>query len=107
MKISELQQRIIAEARELEPYVINTRRHVHMHPETLYEEENTAKFIEEELNNLGKQKWEIIGWKYIEKDRNYTDYDEMVFILKKPLIRVWKKHKNGTGELVKMPRKKG
>ena len=53
MKISEHQQRIIVEARELEPYVINTRRQVHMYPETLYEEENTAKFIEEELNKFG------------------------------------------------------
>jgi len=61
MKISELQQRIIIEAKELESYVIDTRRQVHMHPETLYEEENTAKFIEKELNRFGIETQRIIG----------------------------------------------
>jgi amidohydrolase len=60
MKISELQQRIITEAKELESYVINIRRHIHMYPETLYEEENTAKYIEEELNKSGIETQRII-----------------------------------------------
>ena len=61
MKMSELQQKIITEAKELESYVIHTRRQVHMNPETRYEEENTAKFIEEELNKFGIETKRIIG----------------------------------------------
>lgn len=61
MKMSELHQSIIAEAKSLESHVINTRRQIHMYPETLYEEENTAKFIEEELNKFGIENKRIIG----------------------------------------------
>ena len=53
MNSKELKETIIREAKMLEPYVIDTRRHIHMYPETAYEEENTATFIEEELHKMG------------------------------------------------------
>jgi amidohydrolase len=53
MDKTELKQKLINESKILESYVINTRRHVHMYPETSFEEEKTAKFIEEELHEIG------------------------------------------------------
>jgi amidohydrolase len=53
MNSRELKLRLIQEAKELELYVIKMRRHIHMYPETVFEEENTAKFIEEELQQIG------------------------------------------------------
>ena len=50
---NELRQRIIKDAKKLEKYVIDTRRHIHTYPETLFEEENTAQFIEGELQEIG------------------------------------------------------
>ena len=61
MKKEELTQKIIQEAKELESYIIKTRQYIHMHPETLYEEENTAKFIESELREIGLQSQRIVG----------------------------------------------
>lgn len=49
----ELKQKIIHEAKDLELYVIKTRRSIHMNPETAFEEENTAQLIEEELQKIG------------------------------------------------------
>ncbi len=56
-----LKQKIIQEAKGLESYIIQTRRYIHMHPETLYEEENTATFIESELGKIGLQSQRIVG----------------------------------------------
>ncbi|MFX1505205.1 MAG: M20 family metallopeptidase [Promethearchaeota archaeon] len=53
MTSDELKQTLINEAKELESYVIEKRRHIHMNPETSYEEEKTASFIEEELHKIG------------------------------------------------------
>lgn len=53
MENHELKQKLILEAKKIEPFVIKTRRHIHMYPETLFEEENTAKFIEENLQEIG------------------------------------------------------
>jgi amidohydrolase len=49
----ELKRKLIREAKDLESYIIKTRRRIHMDPETAFEEENTAQFIEEELNKIG------------------------------------------------------
>jgi amidohydrolase len=48
-----LKLKLIQEAKEIDSYVINTRRYIHMYPETLFEELNTAKFIEENLQKIG------------------------------------------------------
>ncbi|MHA2202626.1 MAG: amidohydrolase [Candidatus Hodarchaeales archaeon] len=48
-----LKQTLINEAKELESYVIEKRRQIHMFPETSYEEEKTASYIEEELHKIG------------------------------------------------------
>ncbi len=61
MDKEELKKKIIIMAKELESYIIKTRRHIHMYPETLYEEEETAKFIENELRKIGLQPRRIIG----------------------------------------------
>ena len=53
MDLIEFKQKLIDESKSLEQYVIDTRRHIHMHPETKYEEENTAQFIEAELHSIG------------------------------------------------------
>ncbi|MCK4849568.1 MAG: amidohydrolase, partial [Candidatus Heimdallarchaeota archaeon] len=53
MEKNELKQKIIADARELESYLISTRRHIHTYPETLFEEENTARYVESELQKIG------------------------------------------------------
>lgn len=44
---------IIKEAHEIESNLVEMRRHFHMYPETMYEEEKTATFIENELKNIG------------------------------------------------------
>ncbi|MFX0171041.1 MAG: M20 family metallopeptidase [Candidatus Hodarchaeota archaeon] len=49
----ELKRKLIREAKDLESYIIKTRRRLHMDPETAFEEENTAQFIEEQLNKIG------------------------------------------------------
>ncbi len=53
MDKTELKQELINESKTIESYVIDTRRHIHMYPETSFEEEITAKFIEEELHKIG------------------------------------------------------
>jgi metal-dependent amidase/aminoacylase/carboxypeptidase family protein len=53
MKDMDLKHQIIKDARELEEYIIQTRRHLHMRPETAYEEYETANFIENELQQIG------------------------------------------------------
>ncbi|MHA1303098.1 MAG: M20 metallopeptidase family protein [Candidatus Heimdallarchaeaceae archaeon] len=57
--VSELKQEIIKEARDLESYIIEKRRHIHMHPETCFEEFETSKFIEEELRAIGYETYHV------------------------------------------------
>ncbi|MFX0052049.1 MAG: M20 family metallopeptidase, partial [Candidatus Hermodarchaeota archaeon] len=54
-----LKQAIVSEAKSIEAYIINTRRHLHMYPETAYDEEKTAAFIEEELKKIGYETQKI------------------------------------------------
>ncbi len=61
MQIEELKEIILNDAKKLESDIIRIRRHIHMHPETLYEEENTAKFIEDELTRIGIESHRIAG----------------------------------------------
>ncbi|MFW9905305.1 MAG: M20 family metallopeptidase [Candidatus Thorarchaeota archaeon] len=53
MNNDNLKHTLINEAKELKSYVIEKRRHFHMNPETSYEEEKTASYIEEELHKIG------------------------------------------------------
>ena len=53
MNKDEMKKTLINEAKALESYVIEKRRHIHMYPETSYEEIKTASFIEEELQKIG------------------------------------------------------
>ena len=53
MNNDELKHFIVHDAKEIESYVINTRRKIHMFPETSFEEIETAKFVEDELNKIG------------------------------------------------------
>ena len=53
MELEQLKQILIDEAKFVERYVIESRRHIHMYPETKFEEEKTASFIEEELRKIG------------------------------------------------------
>lgn len=46
-------QEIITESKTLENKLIDRRRHIHMHPETGFEEFETQKYIEEELKKMG------------------------------------------------------
>ncbi len=55
MNNSELKQKISEEAKNIEDYIIKTRRYLHMNPETAFEEKNTAIFIEKELQEIGYQ----------------------------------------------------
>jgi len=55
MDKEELQKQLIDESKTLKDYIISARRHIHMHPETKFEEEQTAHFIEEELHKIGYQ----------------------------------------------------
>jgi len=43
----------LAEAKRIEPEIINTRRAVHQHPELAYHEEATAKLVAARLESLG------------------------------------------------------
>ncbi|NPD88540.1 MAG: amidohydrolase [Asgard group archaeon] len=53
MDIQEFKQNLIDEAKELESYIIEKRRHFHMNPETGFEEVKTSAHIEEELRKIG------------------------------------------------------
>ena len=53
MNNDELKHFIVHDTKEIELYVINTRRKIHMFPETSFEEIETAKFVEDELNKIG------------------------------------------------------
>ena len=53
MEFEELKHKLIAEAKSLESYLIDARRHIHMYPELGFEEEKTAQYIENELKTMG------------------------------------------------------
>ena len=53
MDIQEFTQLLIDEAKGLEDYLIEKRRHFHMNPETGFEEVKTSAHIEEELKKIG------------------------------------------------------
>ncbi|UJG41931.1 MAG: amidohydrolase [Candidatus Heimdallarchaeum aukensis] len=53
MSNEELKKDIINKAKELSSYIIEKRRHLHMHPETAFEEYETQAFIEKELQKIG------------------------------------------------------
>jgi len=53
MNTRELKQIILQEAKEIESYIIKTRRYIHQHPETAFEEVNTRNFVEAELKSFG------------------------------------------------------
>ncbi len=55
MDKEQLKNTLIDESKILKDYIISTRRHFHMYPETKFEEEQTAQFIEEELHKIGYQ----------------------------------------------------
>ncbi len=44
---------LIQHSKELESYIISKRRYFHMHPETAFEENSTATYIEKELQIIG------------------------------------------------------
>ena len=44
---------IIEKAKYLQPYIVQKRRDIHMHPELKYEEFRTSKIVEEELKKYG------------------------------------------------------
>ena len=49
MNSNELKQRILQEAKEIESYIIKTRRHIHKYPETAFEEVKTRDLVEQQL----------------------------------------------------------
>lgn len=53
MNNRDLKHQIVQDAKELGGYIIQTRRHLHMYPETAYEESKTAEFVENELQDIG------------------------------------------------------
>jgi len=56
-----LLEMIIKEAHDMQSKLIEMRRHFHMHPETMYDEEKTASFIENELINIGFSPVRVAG----------------------------------------------
>ena len=48
--MSDLYSKIKSKAKELFPYLLETRRHLHQHPELSFKEIETAKFISEQLS---------------------------------------------------------
>ncbi|MHA1947218.1 MAG: M20 metallopeptidase family protein [Candidatus Hodarchaeales archaeon] len=49
----DLKKKLIQEAKDVESYVIEARRHIHMNPETAFEEVKTRDYIEAELKKIG------------------------------------------------------
>jgi len=60
MNTSDLKKKIINEVKDLESYVIDKRRHIHMYPETAFEEEKTATYLENELQKIGYETERIV-----------------------------------------------
>ena len=56
MSTEKLQNIIINKAKELSSYIIEKRRHLHMNPETAFEEYETQAFIEREKELEGRLK---------------------------------------------------
>ena len=49
----EIKNRVKQLAKEQLPTLVETRRHIHMHPELSFHEHETAKYIEEQLDKIG------------------------------------------------------
>ncbi len=49
----DLKKKLIQEAKEVESFIIEKRRHIHMNPETAFEEIKTRDFVEAELKEIG------------------------------------------------------
>ena len=56
-----LLEMIIKEANDIESNLVEMRRYFHMHPETMYDEENTASYLEKELKNIGLSPVRVAG----------------------------------------------
>ena len=50
-----IEQIIQNELEKFYPEMIELRRYIHMHPEVSFNEKNTARFIKEYLEKIGKQ----------------------------------------------------
>ncbi len=61
MEKEQLIEMVLKEAHDIEPNLVEMRRYFHMHPETMYEEENTALYIEKELKNIGFSPVRVAG----------------------------------------------
>ncbi len=61
MEKEKLIEKIVKEAHDIQSNLVEMRRHFHMHPETMYEEENTASFIENELKMIGFSPVRVAG----------------------------------------------
>ena len=48
-----MKTKLIQEAKEVESFVIKARRHIHMNPETAFEEIKTRDYVEAELKKIG------------------------------------------------------
>lgn len=59
--------------KELEKQMIEWRHYLHMHPETAFEETNTAKFVANELRKMGLEVYEGIGGTGIVADLKIGD----------------------------------
>ena len=50
---NDFKEKLIQESKDIEAYVIEARRHIHMYPETAFEEIKTRDYIEAELKKIG------------------------------------------------------
>ena len=53
MNLKQIKEEVISRSKQLENTIIQNRRHFHMYPETAFEEEQTALFIEKKLAAMG------------------------------------------------------
>lgn len=61
MNPEKLKQELIEEAKLLQNYITETRRYLHMYPETAFEEYKTSKFLEKELIKIGYKTYKTAG----------------------------------------------
>lgn len=53
-------KRILAEAREIQDWIVERRRRIHRHPELMYEEVETSRLVRESLDELGiSYRWPV------------------------------------------------
>ena len=73
MEKEKLLEMVIKEAHDIESNLVEMRRHFHMHPETMYDEENTASYIENELINIGFSPVRVAGTGIIALLKGFKD----------------------------------